>query len=449
MPDSNKEKSVVVLGSISLEPLRRLKRLKASAGGDASGVRQSLGGVNDDSAAEVLSVEVGDGVQHGEILLDKPANSRWPEDIFSHARRGVAYAWARFGSFALVLVVSFFLIVYFGLVATPRYASEAQFVVKQSEGNEVALAGLASLGSVSTSMRDALIIKEYIESRDMAVALDEAVGLKAHYQTSDADFFSRLSMDATTEEYVDYYNNHLVIHHDETSDIVYVEVQAFTPEYALLLSEKLLEISEVFINDLGDKIAKEQMRYAEEEVQRTHGIMKDQQNKLLQFQDKNKLYSPEQEGSALLEAINSLQAEVIKADARLKELTAVMRDDAPEVRAQRNLINSLNQQLKEEKTRLTSEGDNSLNKVNVDYQEIRLGAELVADLYKSSLASLESVRADAYRKLKHLLIVQHPSLAEEDKYPRRLYNIFTWFAVVLMIYLIGRLMLAIIKEHRD
>ncbi|MCP5325094.1 MAG: lipopolysaccharide biosynthesis protein [Oceanospirillaceae bacterium] len=353
------------------------------------------------------------------------------------------------GSFALVVLISLVLIIYFGIVATPRYASEAQFVVKEAGSNDVSLAGLASLGSISVSMRDALIIKAYIESRDMAVALDNAIGLKKHFQNPDVDMFSRLSLDATTEEYVEYYIDHVQVIHDEMSDIVYVEVQAFDPEYSLLYASKLLEISEQFINRLGDKMAREQMRYAQEEVERTHSVMKSQQDKLLNFQDKNKLYSPEQESSALLQAINNLQAEVIKADARLKELTAIMREDAPQVLAQKNLINSLNRQLKEEKARLTSENGNSLNKVNLDYQEIKLSAELVSDLYKSSLAGLEVVRAEAYRKLKHLLIVQYPSLAEEDKYPRRLYNIFTWFAAVLMIYLIGRLLVAIVKEHRD
>ena len=368
---------------------------------------------------------------------------------YSTAQKGLYITWAKLGSFALVVLASFVLVLYFGFIASPRYVSEVQFVVKQSGGNDLPLAGIASLGAVSNSMRDALIIKEFIESRDMAEALDAAIQLKSHFQQTGADMFSRLPEDATVEDFVKYYRAHIEVLHDELSDIVYVEVQAFDSDYALLFAQKLLELSEIFINNLGDKMATEQMRYAQEEVERVHSILKVQQARLLTFQDENRLYSPEQEGGALQQAINGLQAEIIKADARLKELRAVMRDDAPEVRSQKNLINSLNQQLNEEKSRLTSSDDKSLNKVNIDYQEIKLSTELAADLYKSSLASLEVVRAEAYRKLKHLLIVQHPSLAQEDKYPRRIYNIVTWFIALLLIYLVGRLIVTIVKEHKD
>lgn len=365
-------------------------------------------------------------------------------------QKGLDYTWAKMGSFALVVAASIILIIYFGIIASPRYVSETQFVVKQSGSGDVPLAGLASLGAVSGTMRDALIIKEFVESRDMAVALDSSIGLKGHYQRAGADWFSRLSASATVEDYVEYYKKHIQVHHDEMSDILYVEVQAFDPDFALTLADKVLELSEQFINNIGNKMATEQLRYAQGEVERSHDILKQQQTRLLAFQDENKLYSPEQEGGALVQAINNLQGEIIKADARLKELRAVMRDDAPEVRSQRNLIDSLSKQLAEEKSRLTSStGDQSLNKVNTIYQEIKLSVELASDLYKSSLASLESVRADAYRKLKHLLIVQHPALAEEDKYPRRAYNILTWFVTLLLIYLVGRLVFAIVKEHKD
>ncbi len=126
-----------------------------------------------------------------------------------------------------------------------------------------------------------------------------------------------------------------------------------------------------------------------------------------------------------------------------------MRDDTAEVRAQKNLIRSLNAQLSEERSRLTSANSDALNKVNADYQEIQMAAALASDLYKSALASHEAVRAEAYRKLKHLLIVQQPSKPEEDKYPRRMYNIITWFSALLLVYLVGKLIIAIVREHRD
>ena len=358
-------------------------------------------------------------------------------------------AWAKFGSFALVLAASLLVIVYYSLIASPRYVSESQFVVKQASSTEPQLMGLAAIASTSSSTRDSLIIKQYIESRAMAEALDKSIQLKAHYQDSQWDTISGLSSAASIEDYVEYYQNHVTVRHDEMADIIYIEAQAFTSEYALLLGQALLELSEKFINTLGDKMAKEQLAYAQKEVERLYGAMKTQQNQLLNFQNQNQLYSPEQQGSALLGAITELQGNIISQEAKLKEMSAIMRSDSAQVKGQIILLDSLKQQLIEEKSKLTSKDQQSLNQVTANYQEIKLGSELAAGMYQGALTSMEAVRADAYRKLKHLLVIQDPALPESDQYPRRIYSIVTWFISLLLVYLLGRLVWSIIKEHQE
>ena len=358
-------------------------------------------------------------------------------------------AWAKFGSFALVLAASLLVVVYYSLIASPRYVSESQFVVKQASSAEPQLMGLAAIATTSSSTRDSLIIKQFIESRAMAEALDKAIQLKAHYQDTQWDVISGLSSYAAIEDYVDYYQNHVTVRHDEMADIIYIEAQAFTSEYALLLGETLLELSEKFINSLGDKMAKEQLAYAQKEVERLYSAMKAQQDQLLNFQNTNQLYSPEQQGSALLGAITELQGNIIAQEAKLKEMSAIMRSDSAQVKGQVNLLDSLKEQLIEEKSKLTSKDQQSLNQVTANYQEIKLGGELALGMYQGALTSMEAVRADAYRKLKHLLVIQDPALPESDQYPRRIYSIVTWFISLLLVYLLGRLLWAIIKEHQE
>ena len=295
---------------------------------------------------------------------------------YTGTQKAAYLAWAKFGSFALVLAASFLLIFYYALIASPRYVTESQFVVKQSGATETALMGLAAFAGTSSSTRDALILKEYIQSREMAEALEANIGLKAHFQDNQWDSISGLKSPATTEEYVEYYQNHINVRHDELSEIIYVEAQAFDKKFSLLLGEKILKLSEQFINSLGDKMAQEQLAYAQKEVERLHTNMKRQQQLLLGFQNKNQLYSPEQQGGALLSAINELQASIIQSEAKLKEFKTVMRDDAAEVVSQNNLIMSLKQQLKEEQAKLTSDDQKSLNSINASYQEIKLGGEL-------------------------------------------------------------------------
>lgn len=382
-------------------------------------------------------------------LKNKPIQFVKDSKAFDTAQKGVDYTWAKFGSFALVLLASVLVVFYYAIIASPRYVSEAQFVVKQASSSDVPMLGLAALGSVSPSMRDALILQKYIQSREMAIALNGSVSLKAHYERNDWDSFSKLASNSTFEEYIQYYQAHISVQHDEMSDVLYVEVQTFDADYSLNVANALLKLSEQFINELGAKMAKEQMDYAQKEVERSYNVLNENQNTLINFQDKFELYNPEQKSGALAGAINGLEAKIIEQQTELKSLLAFMRDDAPEVQAKQIRIGALKQQLEEEKERLTNNDKQSLNKINVSFNEIKLNTELALDLYKSSLVSLEAVRAEAYKKLKHLLIIEYPALAQEDKYPSRLHSIITWFVCLLLIYFIGRLLLSIVKEHQE
>jgi capsular polysaccharide transport system permease protein len=382
-------------------------------------------------------------------LKNNPVRFVKDSTAYDKAQKGMDYTWAKFGSFALVIVASFLLVFYYLVIASPRYVSQAQFVVKEAGGQDSSLLGLSGLGAVSPGMRDALILQTFLQSREMATALDEAVSLKAHYERSDWDSLSKLASDSTIENYVEYYQDHVQVVHDELSDVLMVEVQTFDADYSLTVAEALLSISEKFINNLGNKMANEQMGYAQKEVERSYTILGKNQSELINFQDKFKLYSPEQQSGALLAAINGIESAIITEETELKSLLAFMRKDAPEVKAKRIRVAALREQLTQEKKRLTSEDQQSLNKINNNYQEIKLNTELAADLYKSALAGLEVVRAEAYRKLKHLLVIEYPALAQEDKYPRRIHSILTWFIVLLLTYFIGRLILSIIKEHQE
>jgi capsular polysaccharide transport system permease protein len=369
---------------------------------------------------------------------------------YIHARKTVYMARAKIGSFAVVLLASLLVVVYFTLIASPRYVSQVQFVIKQASSSGVQIGALMALGGASSSStRDALILQEYISSQEMARALDKAVGLRAHYQQEDWDSLSRLRADSSQEDYVEFYQNHIDVRYDEMSEILLVEAQSFDPQYSLLVAQTLLNISKEFINSLGDDMAQQHMDYAKEEVQRAYNDLKKQQINLINFQDKNSLYNPELRSAALFAAINEIESSLIEKKTTLKSLQAYLRNDAAEIKALGYQITALEAQLKEEKSRLTNQDQESLNKVNFDFKELELNAVFAGDLYKSAMASLEMTRAEAFKNLKYLLVVVHPRLAEDQQYPQRLYSIFTWFVVITLIYLVGRLLLSVIKEHQE
>ncbi|BAJ00586.1 conserved hypothetical protein [Shewanella violacea DSS12] len=348
-----------------------------------------------------------------------------------------------------MVLASLLVIIYYSVIASPRYVSQVQFVVKQVSSSDIPVIGLAAIGTSSPSTRDALILQEYILSSEMALALDDLLNLKAHFQQNQWDILSRLKADSTQEEYIEFYQKHIKAVYNEMSEILLIEVQSFDADFSLKLAKAVLSTSETFINQLGEGMAVQQRQYAQSEVHRAYDELKRQQVSLLKFQDENNLYNPEIKSAALVEAVNGLESAIIKQKTELKSLQAYMRSDTAEIKSKEFQVAALEQQLNEEKLKLTNQDQLALNKVNVDFKELELNALLATDLYKSALASLQAIRAESFKNLKYLLVVERPKLAEQEKYPQRLYSIFTWFVAIILIYLVGRLIASVIKEHKE
>ncbi|WP_421201909.1 sugar transporter [Aeromonas enteropelogenes] len=355
----------------------------------------------------------------------------------------------RLGSFLWVLLCFGLAVLYYGVVASDRYVSEASIIIKQADQLKMMPDALSMLGLGGSNHQDVLVIHAYFASWDMLHRLDEALDLKAHYQSGQADWLSRLPSDASNEEFLAYYREHLTLTLDELSGILTIRLQAFDPEYARDVVSLMLKEGEGFINRLGHQVALEQLHFVESEVARSHERLQVERDKMLAFQNRHKLMSPEATSSAMLGVVSELEAELVRQDAELKRLQIYMNPKAPDVVAAKDRVEALTRQLAQEKQRLTSSDEHSLNEVNADYQAVQVQTQLAADVYKTGLVSLEQARVESYRKLKHLLVVSAPTTAQEAEYPRRLYNLATIGVLLCLFYGLVIMGLATLREHQD
>ena len=100
----------------------------------------------------------------------------------------------------LVIVVAPMLLLslYYGLVSSDRYVSQANFTIKENVDSSLS-SGLGGLISIARSpaIQDILMLQTFIESTDMLDLLDGELGLRVHYRDEAIDFFSRLADDAS------------------------------------------------------------------------------------------------------------------------------------------------------------------------------------------------------------------------------------------------------------
>jgi len=158
---------------------------------------------------------------------------------------------------SIVIFPIFILIFYYVLLASDKFISESKITIKQTGQQPTSFnLSLFSFGN-PTIREDAMYLQEYILSYDMLDYLEKKLNLKKIYQNKKIDFIQRLSSDATHEEFLKYYQKHIVdVIFDDTSSILTIKVYAFNPEDAKKINEAILEQCERYINGVSHKIAR-------------------------------------------------------------------------------------------------------------------------------------------------------------------------------------------------
>lgn len=366
--------------------------------------------------------------------------------------------WAQ--PWVLLLAVPFVLFAFYQLVwAAPRFESRAQLIIQQPDGMatmDPSMALLSGLGVGGNSTADTEIAKAYIHSEDMLNYLQTHNNLKEHYQNG-GDVFSRLSSDASIEDLLKFYIDHTTVEIDEASGVIKILVQGFTPEFANTLTQAIVNRAEWYINSIGHQLADAQLQFIRLEHAKVEQRLRDAQKNTLAFQQKNNLLDPEAEGLALQQITYGLEGQIVTKSAQLKGLRSTMTEKAPQVVMLASELSALKKQLELERDRLsTQQGTNnnvknngtSVSEVLAQFSDLKIELELALKGYTSSEVSLDKARIEAYRQLKYLVVVESATLPQDNKYPATLYNILLFAVLQLMLFGIGRIVLATVKELR-
>jgi capsular polysaccharide transport system permease protein len=357
-----------------------------------------------------------------------------------------------------LVIIPFFIFAFYQIVwASDRYESRTQLILKQPDGMSTldpSLALLSGFGG-STGDNDNELLKTYILSNDMMEYLQQEVNLEAHFEDSTYDFFSRLSSSASREEKLEYFQNFVNVENDEMSGVIKIMVQGFEPEFTEILTQKIVARAEWYINEIGHNLAKEQLNFVHKEHEIIENKLQNAKKQLLAFQRQHNLLDPEAEGMALQQISYSLEGEIAVKKAQLRTIQSGMSDNAPLVLQAQAELNSLVKQLESERQRLTNKPGNatdtddlSVGEILGKFSDLKIDIELALQAYTSSQISLEKSRIEAYRQLKYLVVVESPTLPEEARYPDVVYNLSLFLAVALMLFIIGKIILATVEELR-
>jgi capsular polysaccharide transport system permease protein len=343
-------------------------------------------------------------------------------------------------------------IVYWSVVASDRYVSEATLIIQRTDLNESKSLDFGALlgGSATTNRPEQLLLRNYMLSRDMLAKLDAKLHLRTHYSDTRRDPLSRLwSKDTPQERFYDYYLSRVTVDFDEYAGVLVVRAQAFDPRMAQAITRMLVAEGETAMNDMAHALAQDQVNFIQKQVSDLAARYAATRQAVLHYQNTHGMLAPDDLAAHLNGAIDALQAKRTELQTRRTAELAYLAPQAPGIVELETQIAAVDAQISAERARLTAPTGNTLNSKVEEYQRLQLEAGFAQDVYKTALTALERGRVEATRDLKKVTLLESPTLPEQPVQPRRLYNITVFILMTLLLAGIAHLLAAIIRDHKE
>lgn len=351
-------------------------------------------------------------------------------------------------SFKVIVVLTLISYIYFAIFASPRYESSAVVGVKSTDSTASSSSLIPLVGLTSSSKEDLMYLKEYIISYDMLKILQEKLNIKAIY-SGKIDYELLFKDLDIKEDFLKYYQSKIKIVYDDLTGLMSINIQAFSPEDAKKIADCILKESERFINEISHKIAREQMNFAKEELEKASLELSKTQSEINQFQDLNSTIDPISQAKTQAMIKSQIEEKIIAKEVELATLNSYLNSNTPQVKALNSEINALKTQLKKEANKLTSKNKNDkLNYLVTDFTNLSFKLKFAEEAYKLALTSYEKARLDANKKIKQVIIISSPNLAETSVFPNIIYDVFSVFFILTLIFGIAKFIYSIIEEHR-
>ncbi|MGM9488980.1 capsular biosynthesis protein [Ideonella sp. YS5] len=360
---------------------------------------------------------------------------------------------ARNLSLVLIALPTLFAAAYLYLFAADRYVSESVITIKQSGDQPIGLAGLASIFQVSgaNSHSDLLLLQSHVQSMDMLQLLDKQLDLRKAYGAPRLDVLLRLSPRATSDDFLAYYRDRVDAHFDDATGLLTLRTQGFTAEESQKINRAIVAASENFINEISQRLAREQMSFAASELAKSFDKYRQAKLKMLAFQEQNRMLDPAAQAQASSALTLELQSRLTKLEADLKAAEAFMDPSSYQVKAMRQQVDALREQMASEGARGTSgrAGAPRLNTLAGEFRELQIEFNFAEESFKAATISMETARLESTRKIKSLVLVASPTRPEKAEYPRRLYDLTALALAFFLGFGIVRLLVATIEDHID
>lgn len=381
------------------------------------------------------------------FAVDAPAK---PATIGEHLR-ALARRWHAYRGFLLVVLLPLAAAaLYLGPIASNQYVSEAHFVVRSVASGQAAASGIAPLlglaNAMPTSQTESLALGDYLTSHDAVTALEQRLQLTRLFQRSEVDPLSRLGAEPTPEALLKYYRRQVKLHYSSETGITTMKVRAFRPDDAYRIAATLLDLGEARVNTLNQRAFDDALRAARTQLADAEADLAGVRQKLTALRQDDRDIDPVRSGAAQIDLAAGLRGQLATARAQLDSMRGSLSPAAPQVRVAARRVAALAAQVGAEEGRMAGSPRSMATGLG-RYEALKLREDFAAKRYSAAAAAMESAREQASRQQLFVVRVVAPNRPVKSLYPERGWTLFSIFVGLLLVYAIGWLIAAGVREH--
>lgn len=350
-----------------------------------------------------------------------------------------------------VLLPTLLASIYYGLIASDVYVSEARFIVRSPQRQaQSGLVGALLQGSAfSNAQDDAYLVHDFILSRDALSELNIHNGLRDKYARGDVDLLSRFPILHTEDSFEAlwrFYQKHIDVDYDSTSGITTLRVRAFTSIDAHEINEELMTQSERLINRLNERATQDMVGFASKDVADAEAEVRRTTLAVSEFRNAHAVFDPERQSALQLQQVSTLQSELVAAKTQLVEVQSLSPAN-PQVSALRTRVDVLKEEI-ENAVRNVAGTNASLSGKAPEYERLVLDKDFAERRFAAALSALESAKGEAERKQLYLERLVQPNSPDVAIEPKRLQSVLVVFALGLIVWGLLTLLVSGIREHQ-
>jgi len=340
---------------------------------------------------------------------------------------------------------------YLFAIASDQYESEAHFIVRASSESPSVGSGLGQIlsltGGLSPAQAESMSVSDYLSSHDAVGALRASVALVERFRRPEADPLSRLASDQpTAEALLRYYRRHVDVAFDSQTGITTLRVRTFRPEDSLVIITRLLALGEKRVNALNRRAYDDMLAVSRRQLVEAEEAVAKAQARMTRFRQGRRNFDPPASGEAQIRLVSNLTASLAAARAQLASMAGAVAPSSPQYVAMAARVRALEAQVGAQSGRLAGNGRTMASDLGA-YEELRLRQDFAAKRYAASAAAVEKAREQAQKQQLFVVRVVEPNLAQKPLYPKRWTILATVFCGLLLLYGIGWLIAAGVKEH--